>query len=412
MKKGLSEQVNKRAFENLKVADFSWAVAGPFVSKYLADHGATVVRIESAERPCITRLVGPYAEEKPGINRAGFFAFMNANKYSCAINLKNARGLELAKRLILWADVVIESFRPGTMENMGLEYKTIEKIRPDIIYLHSSTLGNTGPYRRYGGFGFLLVALCGFSHLTGYENEQPLPFLHAYTDYICPRFLASALVASLIHRHKTGRGRFIDGSQMESSLWFLAPTILDYTTNKRLGERKGNKDSSSVPHGVYRCRGEDRWIAITVSDSKEWEGLCKAMEYPKWTQDAEFVTSTGRQKNEDFINNKINEWTTQYSPEELTNKLQALGVPAGTVHNGRELAENMELRAEGALWEMMHDQIGPFTHLGQPFRMSKTPAEARMAGPTLGAHTEYICKNILDVSDGELAELYQSGALH
>jgi len=400
-----------RAFEGLRIADFSWGVTGPLTTKYLGDHGATVVRVESEERPCIARLVGPYAGGKPGIDRAGYFAFINANKYSCAINLKNERGLEVAKRLISWADVVVESFRPGTMDELGLDYDMIKKIKSDIIYLHTSTLGATGPDHRYGGYGIVLVALCGFSHLTGYPDDEPLPFPHAYTDFICPRFLASALIASLIYRLKTGEGQFIDGSQMESCLWFLSPSILDYTANKRQAERKGNSDDRASPHGVFRGKGNDRWVAISVSNNDEWTQLCQAMGKPVWTQNKKYSTSVGRKEDEYFIHSKITEWTMKYTPEEIMKRLQFVGVPAGTVHNGKDLAENPELRNSGVLWTLEHDQIGKFTHLGQPFQMSRTPAAGSMASPSLGMHTAYVCSQILGLNDNELVDLFKSGAL-
>lgn len=402
--------MGKGVFHDIKVADFSWGITGPLTAKYLADHGATVVRVEATDRPCITRLVGPYADGKPGVNRAGYFAFENANKYSLSVNLKNKKGLELAEKLILWADVIVESFRPGVMDKLGLGYEDARRINPDIIYVQTSTLGKSGPYHSYGGFGTVLVALCGFSHLTGYSNEEPLPFPHAYTDFISPRFIGSALIAALIHRRKTGKGQFIDGSQIESSLWFLMSTILDYTANNRQGSRQGNISPSAAPHGVYRCQGDDRWIAITVSDDKMWQSFCHTLGNPPWTQEPDFATPADRKKNEAELNTRISEWTVNYPPEDIMQKLQSAGVPAGVVRNAVDLIQDAELKDRGALWVLPHEEMGPFTHLGQPFRLSKTPAEGRRASPRLGMHNEYVCSEILGISDAEFVDLLESGA--
>lgn len=398
------------AFQDIKVADFSWGLVGPLTAKYLGDHGATVVRVESQTTPCITRLVGPYAGGKTGVNRAGYFAFVNANKYSLSVNLKNKKGLELAKRLISWADVVVESFRPGVMARLGLAYENIKQIKPDIIYVQTSTLGSTGPYHSYGGFGTVLVALCGFSGLTGYEGEDPLPFPHAYTDFISPRFAGSAVLAALIYRRKTGKGQFIDCSQMESSLWFLMTAMLDYTANNHPGGRKGNASSSAAPHGVYRCQGDDRWVAITVTDDSMWQKFCQALGNPPWAQEPRFATFPGRKENEAELNARISEWTINHSPEIIMKKLQSAGVPAGVVFNAIDLIQNDELKERGALWVLPHEEMGPFTHLGQPFRLSKTPAQGRMASPCLGMHNGYVCTNILGMSDAEFMELLESGA--
>ena len=230
--------MSEEAFHGLKIADFTWAAAGPLGTKYFADHGALVVRVESSKRPCPVRLSAPYKDGVPGINRSGYYAFYNTNKYSLALDLTSPKAIEVAKRLIAWADVVVESFTPGTMERLGLGYEELRKIKPDIIMLRCCAQGQTGPDARHPSFGFQLVGLSGFTNLTGWPDLSPQQPWGAYTDLIAPRFAASALLAALIYRSKTGRGQCLDLSQFEASLHFLAPVILEYLVGHAIASRQ------------------------------------------------------------------------------------------------------------------------------------------------------------------------------
>ncbi len=239
MSKGIFD-MDGSVFKGLKVADFSWAGVGPLITKYLADFGATVVRIESPNHPDTLRLSAPFTDRIPGMNRSGYFALIDGNKYSIALNLDNSRGVEVAKKLVGWADVVVESFKPGVMDRHGLGYEDLKRINPSIIMLSTSNQGQTGPYAKQVGWGFQVVAFTGFPLLTGWPDQSPLPIPVAYTDYVAYHFGASALISGLIYRQQTGKGAYFDLSQVEASLHFLSPVILDWVVNSREPTRMGN----------------------------------------------------------------------------------------------------------------------------------------------------------------------------
>jgi len=229
----------QEVLKGIKVADFTWVVVGPLTTRYFGAFGATVVKVESMQRPGLLRTSRPFKDNSPGVDRSGYFAFLNANKYSMAIDLNVLTGREIAKRLAAWSDVVVENFVPGLMEKWGLGYDDLREIKPDIIMLRTSNQGQTGPRARQPGLGPHLVGLSGLSYYSGWPDREPIGFGLAYTDMITPRFAAASLMAALEYRRRTGKGLLLDVSQLETALHFLAPQILDYSANGRIGGRSG-----------------------------------------------------------------------------------------------------------------------------------------------------------------------------
>jgi benzylsuccinate CoA-transferase BbsF subunit len=405
------DKEKKEALKDLKVAEFGWAIAAPVIGWYLAVHGATVIRVESSTRPDVYRVSAPYKDRKPGLNRSGFFAYPNANKLSIALNLNLPRGIEIAKKIITWADVVIENFRAGTMEKWSLGYEDLKKISPNIIMVRTTNQGLTGPHNRHPGLGWQLVGLSGISNISGWPDREPLSFGMPYIDVIAPRFGVAALMAALIYREKTGKGQLIDLSQLETSLQFMAPTMLNYFVNNEEGKRMGNCSPFAAPHGIYRCKGHDRWCAISVFTDEEWQGFCYAIGNPGWTEDPKFKLLLNRKKNEEELNRFIEVWTAQHTPEEVMNLMQAAGVPSGVVKDARDLFEDPQLAQRNYFRTLNHSEMGPFAHLGQPFRLSETPARPHLPAPCLGEHSAYILSEILGLSDGELLEFLAEGVL-
>lgn len=403
------KEEKKKALEDLKIADFGWAIAAPVICWYLAAHGATVVRVESSTRPDVYRVSAPYKDRKPGLNRAGFFAYPNVNKLSIALNLNLPKGIEIAKKIVAWADVVIDNFRVGPMEKWGLGYEDLREIKPSIIMLRTTNQGLTGPHHTHPGWGWQLVGLSGISNLSGWPDREPLSFGMPYTDVIAPRFGVAALMAALAYRNKTGKGQLIDLSQLETAIQFIAPTMLNYFVNKEEGKRIGNSSPFATPHGVYRCRGEDRWCAISVLNDEEWQGFCKVIGDPAWTKDEKFRLLLNRKKNEEELNRLVEEWTIQHTAEEVMALMQAGGVPAGVVKNAKDVFEDPQLNQRDYFWTLDHSEMGPFAHLGQPFGLSETPARPLMPAPCLGEHNEYVCTKLLGLSDEEFVELLAEG---
>ena len=269
-------------FEGIKVVDFSWVWAGPTTARYLADHGATVVRVETETRPDIARTVGPFKDNVFGLNRSHAFGDFNTSKLGVQLDLKNPAGAEVARRLIAWADVYIESFTPGTMDDLGIGYETARSLNPSIIMVSTCLMGQNGPAAPFAGYGFHAGAIAGFYEVTGWPDMPPDGPWTAYTDGVAPRFLASIIMAALDHRRRTGQGQYIDASQMEMSLHFLAPQIIDFNVSGRMVSRNGNRSETAAPHGAYSCSGEDQWCAMAVESDEQWEALRHALGDPAW----------------------------------------------------------------------------------------------------------------------------------
>ncbi|MFC1907154.1 CaiB/BaiF CoA transferase family protein [Chloroflexota bacterium] len=399
----------KEPFEGLKVLDFSWVAVGPMSIRFLADYGATVVRVESINTPDPIRTSPPFKDNVAGINRGGFFIQYHPNKYSIALNMKHPKGAEIARKLAAWADVVAESFTPGTMEKYGLGYEDLRKMKPDIIMYRTCNQGQTGPHSKHPGLGAQLVGLSGFTHLTGWPDREPTQPFGAYTDWASLCFGAIILLAALDYRRQTGKGQCIDLSQLEASLHAITPLILDYQANGRDGKRMGNASPRAAPHGAYRCQGDDRWCTIAIFNDDEWQAFCEVIGNPDWTKEARFSTLLGRKENEEELNRLVEEWTANYPPEEVMTSLQASGVPSGVVADGRDLYEDPQLWHRQAFWMMDHKEIGAYPHLGQPFNLSESTAIPKMPTACLGEHTEYVCKEILGLPEEEFVELLIDG---
>lgn len=401
----------KRALEGVKVADFTWVAAGPLTMSYFAQCGATVVKIESGKTPDNLRLFPPNKDGKAGVNRSLVFSSENSGKFGMTVNLNNPKGLEVAKRLIAWADIVAENYRAGTMERWGLGYEDLKKINPSIIMFRCSAQGQTGPDARMGATGITLQSLNGYTFLTGWPDRDPAPPWGAYTDLTAPALGAAALIAALDHRAKTGKGQYLDLSQYEAGLHFLTPPILDYFANGRFATRSGNSCPYAAPHGVYRCAGDDRWCAIAVFSDGQWEAFCQATGQPEWLNDSRFNTVAKRKENEDQLNRLIEEWTINHSAEEVMALLQGYGISAGVVENSADLFEDPQIKERGLFKQLEHDDLGTVTHRSVGFKLSKTPCELSMPGPRLGQHTEYVCRHFLGMSDQEFVNLLNEGAL-
>jgi benzylsuccinate CoA-transferase BbsF subunit len=401
--------MSKGVFEGVKVAEFCWIAVGPASIKFLADQGAKVVRIESTTRMTGLRATPPFLDNKPGLNRSGAFNLFDPNRYSLALNMQHPRSMEVAKRLVAWADIVAENFSVGTMEKWGLGYEELKQINPGIIMFRTCNQGQTGPHAKVLGFGVHLQGLTGYTHLTGYPDRDPSPPFGTYTDYVSMLFGGTMLIAALEHRRRTGKGQCLDLSQFEASLHFLTPLILDYEVNRREANRAGNSCPYAAPHGAYRCQGDDRWCAIAVFTDEEWQSFCKVIGNPEWTQEPRFATLVGRKQNEDELNALVEKWTKNFPPEEVMTQMQNAGVAAGVVKNPKDIFEDPQLKHQEAYYMLEHKEMGVYPVYGKPFNLSKTPAQVNRPAPCFGEHTEYVCREFLGMSEEEFDDLLVSG---
>jgi benzylsuccinate CoA-transferase BbsF subunit len=402
--------MEKRPFDGLNVLDFTWAGVGPHSVNYLGFYGATIIKVESHNRPDVLRTLAPFKDGIPGIERGYYFAFTQvAKRYNITLNLDHPKGKELIKRLVARCDVVAESWATGAMEKAGLDYESLKAIKPDIIMLRTCMHGHTGPLSKQHGHGFLLTGLSGLDELTGWGDRPPSGLYGAFTDHIAPLFNVIALVAALDYRRRTGKGVYIDQSQHESVLQWVSPVILEYFVNNRETRAHGNRLPHAAPHGIFRCKGDDRWCAIAVFDDSQWKALCETMGQPSLAMDRRFATLLDRKKNEDELDRIVEAWTTQHSEGEVMRLLQAAGIAAGAVATSKDQAEDPQLDHYGFFEEMEHPETGKLrSYHGPLFRLSGTSYE--MGRPSLlGEHNDYIYTHLLGMSDEEFVELMQEG---
>jgi len=396
------------ALEGIKVLDFSWQFAGPFIGAYLGDYGADVIKVESRSRLDITRVTAPFKDGITGVNRSGCFPIANNSKYSLTLNLKHPRASKIMTKLVAWADIAVENFGAGVIDRLGLGYDELKKINPDIIMLSTNIQGQTGPRSTFVGFGWNTVALTGIANLTGWPDRSPVGTLQAYPDSVVPWFGAVAILGALDYRRRTGKGQYIDVSQYETTCHFLVPQLLDYAANQKVAMRAGNQSAYAAPHGVYRCAGDDRRCAITVFNDSEWQAFCLVIGSPAWTKQQEFASIDGRKQNEDELNRLVEQWTVNHTPEEVMTVMQLAGVPAGVVKTNKEIFEDPQLGHRNFFQQVEHSEMGPIFQQAWPISLSESKTNIRPA-PALGEHNEYVATKILGLSDNEFVELLGAG---
>ncbi len=396
----------KAPLAGIRVADFCWAWAGPYGALQLAHLGAEVIRIESTTRMCPSRLIPPWADNKQGgYNRSGYFNQYNQGKRSLTLNLKTPEGLDIAKKLVAKSDIVIENFAAGIMDKMGLGYKVLSAMKPNLIMASLSGYGATGPESSYVSYGPPQVALSGMASLTGYRGGQPLQAGFSYGDPNGGIHGTFAIMCALLHRAKTGEGQYIDLSQREACAMLLPDALMEFAMNGTQPPRNGNRDLYLAPHGVFRAKGHDRWVSIAVRNDDEWRQLCSVMGRPELAADARFATLAARKENEDALETIVTAWTQERAPEEATQKLQEAGIPSYPSLDGRDMLANPQAEARDFFVEFDHPEVGTRRHLGVPWQMSRTPTKVQRPAPMLGEATDYVLTEIVGLSSAEVEAL-------
>ena len=398
-------------FEGVKIADFSWVGVGPISTKYLADHGATVVRVETANPLDLLRVAGPFKDRIPGPDRTQFFADYNTSKMGLTLDLKNPAGIEVAKKLIAWADIFAESFTPGTMGSLGIGYEVARAINPSIIMASTCLMGQTGSAASFAGFGFHAGSIAGYYEITGWPDLPPDGPWTAYTDTISPRFLGATLMAALDHRRRTGQGQYIDAAQVEMGLQFLSPQLIDFRVSGRSVSRIGNRSTTAAPHGAFLCAGDDQWCAIAIDTDEQWAGLQRAMGAPQWAKDGRFDSAEGRLTHQDEIEAHLSQWTRPKPPREVMELLLKEGVPAGVVQRSSDLQVDPQLAHRGFFRELDHPEMGTIPYPGHQFRISGYDSGPRFPAPVLGQHNDQVLRDVLGMTDEEISEAIIGGAL-
>ena len=391
---------NHSILHNIRILDFTWVLAGPYATRILADFGAEVIKVQS--------LISTEAEDKFA---RGYYNTWNRNKLGITLNLNKPEGVMLAKRLVGISDAVVENFAPRVMANLGLDYDSLKQVKPDIIMLGMSAMGQTGPWRDYTGFGPTVQAFSGITHLTSFPGKPPVGLGYSYADHVAGLVAVLALLGAMEYRERTGEGQYIDVSQVEAMSSLLGGAVLDYTLNGNEPQPAGNSSTEAAPYGVYRCRGDDRWCAIAVFTDKEWHGFKRALGSLPWADGEKFATLSGRLKNHEELDRLVGEWTVKHTAEEVMSLLQGEGVSAGVMQDASDLANEPQLRARSFFVELEHPESGKTISDATPVKLSRSPAEYIRQAPALGQDNNYVYGQLLGMSEEEIDDLRANGVI-
>lgn len=402
-----------RPLEGVRVLDLTWVWAGPYATQMLAFLGAEVIKVESARRPDLARRLNLFPEGlEPGLNRNGYFNQVGQDKRSVAINLSDPEGLALVKRLAGISDVVVSNFAIGVMERLGLGKEVLQAIKEDLIIATVSGYGEAGPYRHYLGYGPAMFPLAGLAAATGYEDDgEPQNLRIAYADPNAGIYLAFAVLAALEAKRRRGGGQVIDVSLWEAMICTGFEGWMGHALGHPPTRPMGNHDTRYAPHNLYRCRGEDAWVAVAVTDDAQWTALCTVLERPDLAADPNLRTAAGRKAQERMLDEILADWCSSQDKWAVTTGLQAVGVPAFPSLSNRELAENEHLAVSGFLVRKRHPEVGVRTHTGVPWRMARRPDGVRNRAPLLGEHTDAVLSGLLGLAAREIARLRATGAI-
>lgn len=397
-------------FEGLKVLEMGSGAAGPVATKYLAEQGANVIRIESAKRPDFLRILWVTPDSKHGLDGSPMYVLLNPNKRSIAVNMKTEEGVALARRLALWADVLCENFAPGPMDRWGLSWEALRVDNPGLVMVSGCLFGQTGPHRSYPGFGAQGSALSGFNQLTGWPDRGSLGPAGTITDSLSPRYVALAMVAALFERKRTGLGQYIDVAQVETAVYSQSEVLVRYSANGEVVERRGNEHEQAAPHGIYPCRGEESWLAIAVHSDAQWARF-RELVSADWAQRSDFDQRAGRLAHRAALDECIAVWTAGQVADELMQELQTRGIDAGVARDLQGLVEDPQLSSRGHFESVDHVHLGALEFERSGIRLSANPGGFDLAGPNLGEHTQEVLEDELNMSPLEIEELRAAGAL-
>jgi benzylsuccinate CoA-transferase BbsF subunit len=389
-------------------------MAGPWIGRFMAYCGAEVIKVESRKRPDVTRqYVPPWAPEM-GIQSqlSPWFTDWNAGKRFIALDLTKPEAVELVLRLVSKCDVVVENYRAGVMDKLGLGYAAMHAVKSDIILLSTAGYGDTGPYSSYVTWGPNIEAMAGLSTLTGFPEHECTMTQYAYPDALSALHGLFAVMCALDHRRRTGEGQYVNLSQFEASAAVIGDDIMEYMVNSRVPQKLGNRSRYAAPHSCYRCLGEDRWCAIAVFDDEEWRRLCSAMGRPEYATDPRFADRSVRLKNVDALDRLLEEWTATRGPYEVMAMLQQSGIAAGVVQNVEDQYRNdRQLAARHFFEEIDHAVKGRVIATGIPLGLTATPGRTRGTGAAVGADNQYVFGELLGMSAKAIGDCVAAGAI-
>ncbi|MCH2518634.1 MAG: CoA transferase [Dehalococcoidia bacterium] len=414
----------------IRVVDLSRVFAMPYAGAYLADLGAEVIKVDCCQAQFVdtTRtLNGPYPDNDPGElywERAGTFQTLNRGKRSVTLDLRSEDAIGILKQLVSVSDIVLENFTPRVMQRFGLDYANLRAVKPDLIMVSNTGYGHSGPWSNFGAMATALEPTHGTGAFMGYLDPGPDGRLHdggipnkmgnSYTDFLASWTAQLAVIASLIHRSRTGKGMWVDLAMYQVGSSFIGEGILDFAFNGRRTRRMGNRDHTMSPHGCYPCLGQDEWVTIAVRDDRDWEAFCQALGQPSLAGDSRFAHPTARHGHQDELDEIISRWTSTQSQYQVMEALQSAGIPAGPVLNAKALLADPQYRARGFFQPADHADetgLGRKEYVGRGWSLSESPINPIRPAPMLGEANDYVLSRMLGLNDEEIQRLKDAGTV-
>jgi len=392
--------MDEEILSGVRVLDFTRVLAGPYATRILADFGAEVIKIQSKK-------TAGGAES----NRTGYFNTFNRNKRSITLDMNYPEAREVALRLAAISDVVMENFSPRVMSNWGLNYEKLTEVRPDLIMVSMSGMGQTGPWRDFVALGPTIQALSGLTYLTSFKEDSPLGLGYSYADTVVGLYAALAVLAALEYRDRIGVGLYVDLSEYEAACTLMGPTFLDILANHKDVLPQGNQSDymPAAPYGCYGCSGKDRWCVIAVFNEAEWQALCTVMGSPAWSREKRFSTLSQRKIHAGELDELLGQWTGKHRAEELVCLLQEAGVPAGVVQSAEDLAGDPHLKSRDYFVQLEHPMLGKTISDASPIQFSDTTRADWKAAPSLGEDNQYVYMELLGLRESELSSYLERG---
>jgi len=403
-----------QALEGVRMIEFAYGMAGPWIGRFMAYCGAEVIRVESKKRLDVTRqYVPPWAPEMGMQTQLSpWFTDWNAGKRFIALDLTQPRAIDLAKRVVAKCDIVVENYATGVIGRLGLGYAELNRVRPEIIMLSTTGYGDSGPYGRYITWGPNIEALSGLSTLSGFPERTCTITQYAYPDAVGALHGLFAVLCALDYRLRTGKGQYINLSQYEATVGVLGHVIMEYLANAREPVRRGNSSLHAAPHGCYPCSGEDRWCVVTVSTTAEWERLCQVVGRPEWMTHPRFATHSARLEHAPELDRLLAHWTATRTDYEVMATLQAAGIAAGVVQNVEDqFRRDPQLAARGFFEEIAHAKKGTVVATGIPLGLTGTPGRTSGAGAAIGQDNGYVFGELLGMSAQEIQAGIDAGVI-
>lgn len=400
-------------WSGLRLLEFGSGAAGPIATRYFVEHGATVLRIESRSRPDFLRAMAIGPDNPHGLEGSDMYDGLNCSKLNLTLNLKHPDAVAIARRLAVeWADCIAENYAPKAMRGFGLDYPTLQALRPDLVMISACLNGQTGPHKDYPGFGGQGSALSGWNWVTGWPDREPVGPHGTITDSLAPRYVAAALAAGLLHHRRTGRGCHLDIAQVETGLYALSPWLVDYITDGTVGMRSANRSASAVPHGAFPCAPEpggvdDRWVAIACHSDAEWATLAAII----GRTDPALATLSGRQTRVDEVEAAVAAWTATRSRAEVAAMLQQAGIEAVPVADFVDARADEQLAHRHHFVTLDHPVLGRGAYERNGLRCSDAISGYSRSGPTLGQDTDTVLREFLGLDASEIEQLRTAGAL-